>query len=413
MIDENEIKPSGAKKLGAGLIYTIVILSLLCGSAAGFLGGIFAARSSHLADFNAPSHSSPVSEESATIDVVKKASPAVVSILISKDLSSQQQQSDIFSNPFFFSPFFQMPSNPAPAAPKSSTPNFQQVGAGSGFFISADGMIVTNKHVVQDSQAKYAVLTSDGKKYDAKVLSTDPVNDLAILKIDISNAPTLNLADSSKIEIGQRVIAIGNSLGQYSNTVTEGIVSGIGRNITAGSEGVSEQLEGVIQTDAAINPGNSGGPLLNIFGDVIDINTAMDQQGQLVGFAIAANDIKKAVQSYQRYGKIVRPFLGIRYVLITDDIKSKNNLPVAQGAWVISGQDDSGNLSSGVVAGSAADKAGIKNNDIIVSVNGSKIDQQHSLASIVRTFNPGDTISLDVIRDKKHITIKVTLEESK
>ncbi len=254
-------------------------------------------------------------EESATINVVKKDSPAVVSIVISKDLSKIP---GFGLSPFgndFFNQFYSDQQSP-----QSDKPNIQEIGAGSGFFVTSDGLILTNKHVIADEQASYTVITNDGKSFDATVMARDPVNDLAILKVNIKDAPTLPLVDSSQIEIGQQVVAIGNSLGQYQNTVTSGIVSGIGRSITAGGSDGSEQLEGVIQTDAAINPGNSGGPLLNLAGQVIGINTAIDQQGQSVGFAIPANDASKALAGFQKNGKIARPFLGIRYVTVTQAI---------------------------------------------------------------------------------------------
>jgi len=327
-------------------------------------------------------------------------------VLISKDINQLQNQAS--NSPFFFDPFFQF-RNPVPQQPQNTTPQYQQTGAGSGFLITPDGLILTNRHVVSDTQAKYSVITSDGKSHDAKVMAIDPVNDLALIKIDISNAPTLKLADSSKIEIGQRVIAIGNSLGQYSNTVTTGIVSGIGRNITAGGAGISEQLEGVIQTDAAINPGNSGGPLLNVFGDVIGVNTAIDQQGQLVGFAIPSNDAQKALDSYKKTGKIVRPFLGIRYQLIDPILQSQNKLTSDHGAWVISGQASDGSYSPAVATGSAADTAGVKEGDIILSVNGETIDSGHTLAGIVKKYNPGDKLTLQIMRGKQSLSITLTL----
>jgi serine protease Do len=272
-------------------------------------------------------------------------------------------------------------------------------------------LILTNKHVVSNTSASYTVITSDGKKYNAKVLAQDPANDLAIVKIDIQNAPFLKLSDSSQLQVGQHVIAIGNSLGQYQNTVTSGIISGIGRSITAGSDtGGSENLSGVIQTDAAINPGNSGGPLLNIEGTVVGINTAIDQQGQLVGFAIPANEIAKALASYQKNGKITSAFLGVRYIIITDDIATQQNLPRNYGALILRGQ----NMTDFAVApGSPADKAGVVENDIILEINGQKIDQDHPLSSLVSDFSPGDTVTLRVYHKGNEEDVKVTLGESK
>lgn len=417
MQEDIEQTKSTAKKIGAGLVVSIVLISLLVGGFAGLAGGFYAAKYMQQQGIAGGSllgkNPGAVSEDSAVIDVVKKTSPAVVSIIISKDLSvaGNNPQSDFYFSPFFFDPFFQQipQQQPQQKSGSSSSPQYQETGAGSGFFITPDGLILTNKHVVADTSAKYTVITSSGKQYDAKVVATDPINDLALVKIDIQNAPILRFADSSQIQIGQRVIAIGNSLGEYSNTVTTGIVSGIGRNVTAGGEGTSEQLEGVIQTDAAINPGNSGGPLLNIYGQVIGVNTAIDQQGQLVGFAIPSNDARQAVASYNKNGKIVSPYLGVRYVQITPVIQQQNKLPVDSGALIVTGTDQNGNVTPGVVPGGAADKAGLKNNDIIVSVNGAAVDQNHSLSELIRSYNPGDKIKLDVIRDNKHMTIEVTL----
>jgi serine protease Do len=264
--------------------------------------------------------------------------------------------------------------------------------------------------VVSDTAASYTVLTADGKSYDAKVLSQDPVNDLAIIKIDIKNAPFLSLADSSQIQIGQRVIAIGNSLGQYQNTVTSGIVSGTSRSITAGGNDGSEQLSGVIQTDAAINPGNSGGPLLNISGQVIGINTAIDQQGQLVGFAIPSNDISRALASFQKNGRITRAFLGVRYVLINQSLADQQKLPRNYGALIVRGQTVT---DLAVVPGSPADKAGLVENDIILEVNGTKVDDSNSLSALLQNYNIGDVITLKVYDKGNEKDIKVTLGETK
>ncbi|MBI2356289.1 MAG: trypsin-like peptidase domain-containing protein [Candidatus Doudnabacteria bacterium] len=348
-----------------------------------------------------------MNEDSAIVEVVKKASPAVVSIIISKDLNKLPGygSSPFDFGPFFFDPFFNSRNQ------GNSAPNIQEVGGGSGFIISEDGLIVTNKHVVADSAATYTVLTNDGKKHEAQVLSLDPINDIALVKIEGNNFSTLTLGDSSQLEVGQKVIAIGNALGQYQNTVTTGVVSGIGRSITAsGSTIGSEQLEGVIQTDAAINRGNSGGPLLDIGGSVIGLNTAIDAQGQLVGFAIPVNDLKSDIESFKKFGKIIKPFLGIRYVLINQALKEENNLPVDYGALIVSGGSPN---QPAVTPGSAADKAGLRENDIILELNGSKITQQRSLAGLLKNYNPGDTVKMKILTRDQEKEITVTLGESK
>jgi serine protease Do len=285
----------------------------------------------------------------------------------------------------------------------------QQQGAGTGFIIKSTGLIVTNKHVVSD-QATYKVLTSDGKSYDPEIVAVDPLNDLALLKINASGLKAVTLGDSDKLKAGQQVIAIGNALGEYQNTVTRGIVSAIGRTITAGgSDGTSEQLEGVIQTDATINPGNSGGPLINLAGQVIGINTAMDSQGSQIGFAIPINSVKSALDSYAATGKISRPMLGIRYINITKEIAALNKLDVEQGAWVTSGSVS----SPAVTPGGPADKAGIKENDILVSINGKTIDENNSVISLLRVYKPGDTIIVKLRRSGREMQVSVKLGEFK
>jgi serine protease Do len=393
------------------MLAAIVFLSFASGIAGGVLGMSALSNSPRLANFlnqqGVPTIQQQVilQEDSAVVDVVKRSSPAVVSIVISKDLNKIP---GFGINPFEFDPF--SPFFSVPNRTPSSEPNVQQVGAGSGFFVSADGLILTNKHVVSDEQATYTVLTNDGTSYQATVLTRDPVNDLAIVKVDIQDAPTLSLADSAQLEIGQRVIAIGNSLGQYQNTVTTGVVSGIGRSIVAGgTEGGVEALEGVIQTDAAINPGNSGGPLLNSLGQVIGINTAVDREGQLVGFAIPSNDAQKALDSFRKTGRITRPFLGIRYVMITPALAEQEHLPKDYGALIIRGQSAA---DVPVVPGSAADKAGLKENDIILEVNGQKVEQSATLSKFLKQFQPGDVVRLKVHSQGQERDVNVTLGEN-
>jgi serine protease Do len=398
----NTDAPGASKRL----LLFVVLVSLVAGFAGGYFGGN---RTTGPAGASVtPEQRVVLQEESAVVDVVKKASPAVVSIVISKDLSRVPGYG---MSPFDTDSFFPFFGFTQPRQQQPAEPNIQQVGAGSGFFVSADGLILTNKHVVSDTSASYTVLTNDGKSYDAQVVATDPANDIALVKIAIQNAPVLELADSEKLEVGQSAIAIGNSLGQYSNTVTTGVVSGIGRSVTAGggSEGV-EQLEGVIQTDAAINPGNSGGPLLNILGQVIGINTAIDREGQLVGFAIPANDARRAVDTYKKNGKITRPYLGVRYIMITEDLAKRQNLPRSYGALVSRG-DQPTDLA--VIPGSPADKAGVTENDIILEVNGQKLDEDHTLAGLLKKFTVGDTVTVKLYHKGEDKTVQVRLEESK
>ena len=347
-----------------------------------------------------------VTEESSTIDIAQAIAPSVVSVTIKKDVSQQAL------NPMFdFSPFDQFFGTPIPQpSPNNSKPNIQKIGGGSGFIISSDGYILTNRHVINDTEAQYSVTLNDGKEYPAKVVGTDIFNDLGVLKIEAKNLSVLKLGNSDDLKVGQTVIAMGNALAEFPNSVTKGIISGIGRSVVAGGGGTSENLEHVIQTDAAINPGNSGGPLLNLAGEVVGVNTAVSNQGQLIGFAIPINSVKKIIQGILNNGQIVRPYLGVRYVLISDDLAQQNNLPVKQGALVRRGQTSS---ELAVIPGSPADKAGIVENDIIEKVNGTDVTESNNLAKMISQLNPGDKVTLKLYSKGKEKEVTVTLEQYK
>lgn len=357
-----------------------------------------------------------INNEQATINAVKQTSPSVVSIIISKDLSKYYNAtgSNIFSFDDIFdfgSPFNFQFNDLEQQQPKSDkeTEQKQVVGGGSGFIVSSDGLILTNKHVVSDPDADYAVVMNDGQKYPAKILAKDPFNDVAIIKIEVNNLQPIVLGDSDKINIGQTVIAIGNSLGEYRNTVTKGVVSGIGRQITAGDGlGSSEVLEGVIQTDAAINPGNSGGPLINLFGKVIGVNTAISRSGQLIGFAIPINSVKQTIKSVKENGRIIRPFLGLRYLIINKQIAKDNNLTVDHGALIVRG-DKATDLA--ITPDGPANKAGLVENDIILEINGQALNQQHYLGKEISKYQPGTEITLKILHQGKEKTVKVVLAE--
>ncbi len=353
-------------------------------------------------------------EESATTEAVKKAAPAVVSIIISKDLSKIYNQ----TGPFPFDNDFFGPNFPFQFFFGNQSPNFrtpqgkQEIGGGTGFVIDQEkGLILTNRHVVEDTEAEYAVLTNDGKKYEAQIVARDSVNDMALVQIKSKDLPQVSFGDSDQVVLGQTVIAIGNALGEYRNTITKGVISGIGRNVVAGdNRGSSESLEGVFQTDAAINPGNSGGPLVNLEGQVIGINTAINQSGQLIGFAIPVNEAKRMIASFSKYGKIVRPYLGIRYVLVTPEMAKTNKLEVNYGALITRGAAAD---QLAVIPGSPADKAGLVENDIILEVNGQKVDQNHSLVRILAQFSPGETVKLKIFHKGANKEAQVKLEEFK
>lgn len=280
--------------------------------------------------------------------------------------------------------------------------------AGTGFILSSDGYIATNKHVVANA-TKIGVILDDGSTYeDVELIGTDPINDFAIVKIkDVKDLTPIKIGDSKTTNIGQQVVAIGNALGTYQNSVTSGIISGKGRSLTASdsSRTTYETLSDMIQTDAAINGGNSGGPLVNAAGEVIGINTAYASQGNNVGFAIPINSVKGIMAGVLRDGKFERAVLGVRYQTITPLIAKEKKLDVTAGAYV-----KGSNNASAVIKGSAGDKAGIKDGDIITAVNGTKIGTAGSLGSLIGEYAVGDTVKLEVYRDKKYIQLEVKLE---
>jgi peptidase Do len=280
--------------------------------------------------------------------------------------------------------------------------------AGTGFIISSDGYIATNKHVVANA-TKIGVILDDGSTYeDVELIGTDPINDFAIIKIkDVKDLTPIKIGDSKTTNIGQQVVAIGNALGTYQNSVTSGIISGKGRSLTASdsSRTTYETLSDMIQTDAAINGGNSGGPLVNAAGEVIGINTAYASQGNNVGFAIPINSVKGIMAGVLKDGKFERAVLGVRYQTITPLIAKEKKLDVTAGAYV-----KGSNNASAVIKGSAGDKAGIKDGDIITAVNGTKIGTVGSLGSLIGEYAVGDTVKLEVYRDKKYIELQVKLE---
>ena len=305
-----------------------------------------------------------VKEESVIIDIVKKTSPSVVSIIVSKELPKMQS---FFPDDFFWPFELQVP--------QSNETEKREIGGGTGFVV-AENLILTNKHVASDPQAEYTVVTTAEKKYQAEILALDPVFDIAILKAR-TDLPALALGDSSDLEVGQTVIAIGNALGEFQNTVSVGVVSGLRRTIDA-------ELRSLIQTDAAINQGNSGGPLINLKGEVIGINTAIAANAENIGFAIPINTAKKAVNNAKTKGKIEYPFLGIRYNI--------NNHLILE-----------------VTPESAAEKAGLLPNDIILEFDDQKLNPANTLADVILKYEPSQKVKLKILRDGQEKTLYLIL----
>jgi serine protease Do len=342
--------------------------------------------------------------ESAVTQIAEKSSSAVVSIVISKYVPIVER--------FYINPFeeFELPPEIKPffefKVPQYREKGYekQKVGGGTGFIVSSDGLIITNKHVVSDSKAEYTVYLNDGRKFKAEVLALHPTDDLALIKIKANNLPTLVLGDSDKVKIGQFVIAIGNALGEFQNTVSFGVVSGLRRSITASDQsGNVERLEGLIQTDAAINFGNSGGPLINLKGEVIGVNTAIAGGAENIGFAIPINRAKKMIEEVKTKGKIEVPFLGVYYLLINEEVQKKFNLPVDYGAYVYrEGQ-------SAIIPNSPAELYGLRDKDIILEMDGEKITPQNSLAQIIMKKSVGQKVNLKVLRDNQTLNIYVIL----
>lgn len=347
-----------------------------------------------------------VRHDEVVIKVVEDALPAVVSIVATKDVPViERYYIDPFGDDPIFRQFFGGEGLEIPQYRQRGTEK-REVSSGTGFIVSSDGMVLTNKHVVADTEAEYTVFLNDGARKPAKVIARDPLQDLAVLNIEGKNLPAMKMGDSSKIKIGQSVIAIGNAL-EFRNTVSVGVISGLRRSVAAlGGAGDSEVLQELVQTDAAINPGNSGGPLLNLNGEVVAINTAMARGAENIGFAIPIDKAKKAMESVKQHGRVVYPFLGVRYTVITKELAETQKLSRNSGVLVVGPEG-----ASAVIPGSPAEKAGIKERDIIVSINGSALDEEHSLASVIQERTIGDEVVLKIVRDGKEFEVKAKLEE--
>ncbi len=319
-------------------------------------------------------------------DIVDAASDSVVTVSIKKT----QKVIDPSSSLFEFGPF-------GVRLPQEKTRQIQ-ADIGTGFVVdSKDNLVVTNKHVVGDPTAQYLVIDKENKQYKVTRIYRDPDTDLAIIQVEGLNKPALPLGDSDTVRVGESVIAIGTALGEFRHTVTAGVVSGLGRAITAGDGfSMSEKLDNVIQTDAAINPGNSGGPLIDAKGEVIGVNVAVTKGAENIGFAIPINLVKSMLENFNSTGKFNRPFLGVSYQMISPKAALANEVP--QGAYVFE-----------VVDGSAAKQAGIQPGDIIVEINGTKLDQKHNLVKVVNQLKAGEEIKVKYWRDGKFYEVKVRL----
>lgn len=379
-------------------------------------------------------------EQSKITEAIDKVSPSVVSVMVSKSVAVGG------INPFFNDPFFDQFFNFNNNGSEQSEPEYQykQIGGGSGFIVSEDGLILTNKHVVSDEKADYTIVMKEGKKYAGKVVSRDPFADLAVVQMyeipeekvageeaagdgaaepsalnyDFSKLkkpaglPKVEIGASVNLRVGQYVVAIGNALAEFENTVTLGIVSATGRSIVASDQagGGSENLTDLIQTDAAINPGNSGGPLINLDGQVIGINVAVAQSAQGIGFAIPIDDVKSVLSSVEKYGEIIRPVLGVRYMMLDEASAKELMIKVDHGA-LLTGDEDKGLFA--VIPGGAGDKAGLKIKDVILEVDGEKVTVEKPLSTIISKYAPGDKIKLKVWRSGEEIEVDVTLGSSK
>ncbi len=372
-------------------LFTSLFL-LLVAVAAGFAGGYYSPSRASSDSRNSDVQKQVISTEGDIVrDIAKNVGAAVVSVNVTAQATTQ----DIFG-------FSQ---------------SGQVQGAGTGVIINTDGTIITNRHVVPTGTSKVSVTLSDGTQLtDVEVIGRTNDNDaldVAFLKIKDLKGHKLTaakLGDSAKVQVGDKVVAIGNALGQFQNTVTSGIISGFGRSIQAGDQSgsTSETLQNLFQTDAAINEGNSGGPLVNLSGEVIGINTAIaaGNNAQNVGFALPINDLQGLIASVLKTGKLQRPYLGVRYVAITDDIAYEFNLPVKRGAYISAANRQ----EVSVVAGSPAEKAGLKDKDIITQIDDTKLDEKNSLISVLGRKTVGDKATLHVLRDGKSITLTTTLE---
>ena len=374
------VQPAKPRRAGTGSVITAALLSAVLASG----GTVLALNATGVLDRPAVTPTRPtgttvgannqpvtIDEQSATIDVAAAVSPAVVRITTN-------------------------------GSADTSTGIIPSTGVGSGVIYDAKGWILTNRHVVEGSEALKVEL-NDGREFDGTVYGIDTLTDLAIVKVNATDLTAAKIGDSSSLKVGQLVVAIGSPLGTFTNSVTSGIVSAKGRTITTDG---NQNLNNLIQTDAAINPGNSGGPLLDASGNVVGINTAIAADSNGIGFAIPI-DIARPIMDQAIAGeKLSRPYMGVIYRAVDRQLASDRNLPVNDGALVIQG---AGGSSPAVVPDSPADKAGIKEGDVIVKVNGHAIDRDNPLDATLSEFAPGDTVTIELLRDGQTKSVDLTL----
>ena len=346
-------------------------------------------------------------ERSQVMRTIERTMPAVVSIILSKHLNDVEKECRTAN-----------PKNPGQCKHLHIPPDkidahgMVQVGGGSGFIVNERGIILTNKHVIAEPDVSYTVITSNEERFPADVIARDPVNDIAILSIaSEQKLPIVPVGESQRLHLGQTVLAFGNALGIFQNTVSQGIISGLSRSVVAQTEpdAPPQEMRGLIQTDAAINPGNSGGPLTDLFGNVIGINAAVISGAQNIGFAIPIDPARRDLHDLATYGRIRRPLLGLRYIMITRDLQEKLRLPVDRGALVTREHP----IDTAVIPGTPAAKARLKERDIILTWNDRVLTPQCSILDCLEESTVGEQVRLSLLRNEKEMTAEVILAERK
>lgn len=349
-------------------------------------------------------------KDTPVVEAIKKVQDAVVSITASKEVTDEM----LANLPATQAKGDHLPYDTLPNPQSGSGPREHErveIGGGSGFLVSADGLVLTNKHVIKDATATYTVVLADGTALAAEVYSRDPINDIAVLKIQSEDdLPVAPLGDSSALELGETTIVIGNALGSFQNTVSVGVVSGLSRLLSAedGPDHEIAHFRGLIQTDAAINPGNSGGPLVSLAGEVIGINVATVMGAQNLGFAIPINSAKRDLEDIKQYGQIKKPFLGVHYVIVDKKLKEKLDLPVDHGAYIARKELAP---DPAVLEDSPGAKAGLREKDIITHFNGEEVNAQNALQDLIERAHIGDEVTITYMRDGTEETTKTVLEE--